>query len=924
MFDIFYFKKAPGLFPHEKQVESLESAQQQCRTRYFWIVDYLCDYNEWDFLWEPAPWEAHCMHAWASQHQKDCGTYLVPKNGFTEIKYHQQQILRLACTDNWNKKQQPNWDYSWHPDPTDPPYVYHFGTQHQCTGGMVYTTPGAVEIKFVSQPIEKTTVDQHWHVPDGLDCATFDFTWHPDELDPPYIYKFGTQHQPTGGPEYHSPGATEIKYLDSMQVVKKDIDSHWTVPDGLDDAFDFTWHPNHDDPPFIYQFGTQWQKTGGPTYTVPGASSVKYIDSQKATKTSTDKHWDDLEYPGFDFTWHPDSTEHAFVYQFGTQWQKTGGPRYTVPGAVDIKYVNQPRFNKTSIEDHWVIPDGIDYEDFDFTWHPDLTEGEYVYQFGTQHQKAGGPIYHMPGATNVKYVAAPRVLRTTIDDNWKIPDNVEIENFDYTWHPDPTDPPYIYQFGTQHQKTGGPQYITPGATETKYVTTVAGSVKAFAKGIVVINHANNEVDETQFDLPILLKTRYINDYLGTLKRCLGKLKDVDFVWVISDINDYTDFDFSWHPEQWQCGMLNVFASNEQKFGDTFFVHVPSFMEKANDCELLEWYQTLNFVENVSVPRLPLPTVHYETDSVVPAVWNHYFDHPLALFYKYTVPETYPTVSLWREKTKTVTPLAKGGESVIVPREAKNHIKSQIYDYPWVDKKSQPVVDAQDCDVIFISNNEPMAEQNWQNLLQICPRAKRSDGVTGRELAYKTAAELSDTDWFYAVFAKTEVLDSFRFDFQPDRLQQAKHYIFHSRNPLNGLEYGAMNINLYCKELVLDTKPGLDFTLSQLHDVVPIVASISRFNTDPWITWRSAFREVLKLKLEVDQGAGPVIQHRLTTWCTVAEGENAEYCLQGANDALEYYATVEGSLEQLQHSFDWAWLEDFYFNKYNRKLWLEVE
>ena len=119
-------------------------------------------------------------------------------------------------------------------------------------------------------------------------------------------------------------------------------------------------------------------------------------------------------------------------------------------------------------------------------------------------------------------------------------------------------------------------------------------------------------------------------------------------------------------------------------------------------------------------------------------------------------------------------------------------------------------------------------------------------------------------------------------------------------------------------------PGLDFTLSAEHAVVPIVASISRFNTDPWVTWRSAFREVLKLKREVDLGAGVEIEYRLRLWCERAVGENAEHCLAGANDALEYYAQTNGDYEALRLSFDWAWLKEYYFNKYNARPWLEVD
>ena len=45
----------------------------------------------------------------------------------------------------------------------------------------------------------------------------------------------------------------------------------------------------------------------------------------------------------------------------------------------------------------------------------------------------------------------------------------------------------------------------------------------------------------------------------------------------------------------------------------------------------------------------------------------------------------------------------------------------------------------------------------------------------------------------------------------------------------------------------------------------------------------------------------------------AEGEYAEYCIKGANDAVEYYNEVGGNYEKLKLSFEWAWLQER-FNK----------
>ena len=81
MFDVFYTGKKPNIFPHERAVNNVEQAQQLSRTRYCWIINYLTDYTDFDFLYEPVPWESNQAHVWPSQHQENGGTWLVPKQG---------------------------------------------------------------------------------------------------------------------------------------------------------------------------------------------------------------------------------------------------------------------------------------------------------------------------------------------------------------------------------------------------------------------------------------------------------------------------------------------------------------------------------------------------------------------------------------------------------------------------------------------------------------------------------------------------------------------------------------------------------------------------------------------------------------------------------------------------------------------------
>ena len=689
--------------------------------------------------------------------------------------------------------------------------------------------------------------------------------------------------------------------------------------------FDFLYVPAPWQAEYTHVWPSQHHEYSG-TYLVPRSGEIKYHFHDRVIPNRECKdHYQILHNSEFDFSWAPHPHDPPYIYVFGNQWwPATVMPtvEYHASGATERKYMTLPKAELPKNPNRlWydVVPDC----DWDYSWVPDPGDPPYIYVFGNQWwpaEKMPTVEYRTPGATERKYVSYPRIMLTPSMQNWTVPDSVDVSEFDFSWVPDPGAPPYIYQFATQHQKTGGPVYTVPGATEVKYLSEIKTRTTRVATAIYEIDHLDGAVGQIP---ETVRRVRYFDNYRDTLIRLAKSIgSEHEYVWVCSSICDYTGFDFSWHPEAWQATMLHVFASNEQKFGDTFFMHVPTFAARAESRALLEWYD-VNFVSNIAVPRRALPVHQHTADSHVSTVRQLQTHAPLTLIANGKIPHKIPAVNLWRAETKTAVPLNKSGSVLIVPREAIPCVKTQLYDYPLIDKTHRSWVPDQSMDVIFISNGESMAEQNWQHLKSICPHARRSDGVNGRELAYKTAAELSTTPWFYAVFAKTEVFDTFKFDYQPDWLQQPKHYIFHSRNPLNGLEYGAMNVNLYNRQLVLDTQPGIDFTLSAAHEVVPICISVSRFNTDPWVTWRSAFREVLKLQLEVDQGADVEIQYRLNTWLTVAQGDNAEWCLAGGQDAVNYYKSVSGNYEKLSLSFDWQWLQDYYYSLYKTTPWLEL-
>jgi hypothetical protein len=90
-------------------------------------------------------------------------------------------------------------------------------------------------------------------------------------------------------------------------------DGYWEIPDDIDTTkFDFTWRPYKFDRPYIHQFGTQHQKTGGPKFIVPNFEGVKYQDCQRAIKlpNKNNRCWRPLINDAIiDYSWHPDETE---------------------------------------------------------------------------------------------------------------------------------------------------------------------------------------------------------------------------------------------------------------------------------------------------------------------------------------------------------------------------------------------------------------------------------------------------------------------------------------------------------------------------------------------------------------------------------------------------------------------------------------
>lgn len=898
----------------------------------------------------PVPWEETHVHVFPSQWQPCGDVFLANKHCADQPVWnfrHEQRAQRKPDQKNWylpDHIDSKTMDFSWHPNSMDPVMNYHFATKWHWDriGGPEYRIPGATDIKFLDLVLADTKSNpEYWYIPDNIDPESIDYTWCPNPADPPMNYHFPVAWgwENIGGPEYRVPGAREEKYIDAFTARTKPDMEHWVIPDNIDrDSFDFSWRPHPAEEPYIYKFPTVWNPVGGPEYHVPGATKEKFIDVQRA-KTMVDMSpWslpEELDAAEIDFSWVPHPQDPPYIYHFSTEYQKNSGLTYTVPGATEIKIIDEIPTKRLQVS-------AIKVLDIFFV---DRMNAMSEIRFDRLKERYP-EIQKIRFANSMLDTIKRCVSRSKTTKFWVISSENDYTDFDFAWHAETWQGYMTHVFGSQWNKWSDTFLINKWEFErnSKWCKSIAEfpnlnfvqdqKVRASddANNIYYVEWGNPDsaaqLEKLRAKYPNIKVTRFVDNYLDTFKRIMSTAT-TEHVWIINSICNYSKFDFSWQPEAWQSEMIHVFPTRFEKRGDTFYIHVESFKKQMVELELLDWFNVINYCDEQIVHHFPAPHHFYTGDDLVTEVKNFHFDFPYAVFSSSPGTVAAPAMCLWSKKDRIASRYTSSGSVSVIPRDAKSEIRTQIYDYPYVNTQNLDFYADESLDIVYISNGEPDADKWYNHLCHVLNtetpgfptlvhdnRIARVSNVNGRAEAYRAAAEASRTPWFFAVFAKLEVNPDFDWSWQPDYWQEPKHYIFHARNPVNGLEYGHQAMIAYNKRLVLETtESGLDFTLSKAHEVVPLLSGTAHFNQDPWMTWRTAFREVLKLKQFEAQSDTMENRHRLRTWLNKAEGDHAEWCLRGATDAVEYYQSVNGDPQELQRSFEWAWLRDYFTERY---------
>lgn len=224
------------------------------------------------------------------------------------------------------------------------------------------------------------------------------------------------------------------------------------------------------------------------------------------------------------------------------------------------------------------------------------------------------------------------------------------------------------------------------------------------------------------------------------------------------------------------------------------------------------------------------------------------------------------------------------------------------------------------DIVFISYNEPNADDNWKALVSRFPYARRIHGVVGIHQAHKTAANLFGlTEKFWVVDGDTQIEESFTFT-PPHDLWEDAVYVYRARNPVNNLMYGYGGIKLLprIKTSMMDVNnTDMSTSISENFFIIEEIASVTCFNTDPFNTWKSAFRECVKLSSKIiDNQVNIETEERLNAWCTLGQDQpHGRWCIKGATAGKEYGKSNAGNIEAIKKINDFNWLND-YFNSIN--------
>jgi hypothetical protein len=165
--------------------------------------------------------------------------------------------------------------------------------------------------------------------------------------------------------------------------------------------------------------------------------------------------------------------------------------------------------------------------------------------------------------------------------------------------------------------------------------------------------------------------------------------------------------------------------------------------------------------------------------------------------------------------------------------------------------------------------------------------------------------------FWIVDADAEIEKDFNFNYYVPVYERKHVHVWRSRNPINDLQYGYGGVKLFPRDLTINMNTNttdMTTSISKHFKAMETVSNMTAFNTDPFNTWKSAFRECVKLSSgAIDRQNEEETKKRLEIWTTVGhDREFGKYALDGAKAGMEFGLSDGSDLKLIN---DFKWLEE---------------
>ena len=506
------------------------------------------------------------------------------------------------------------------------------------------------------------------------------------------------------------------------------------------------------------------------------------------------------------------------------------------------------------------------------------------------------------------------------------PDVTVLEDFNFDFIPDTWDEGKTHVWQKLNPKTNR-QYDYSGVMLCPKVPQTKGRPKYMREPACMQN---------EYPVYYLQASDYKNGLQSVYER-LSAQSNSNMYWVVDAFTQINqDFKFDYYPTQWDQKYVHVFLNEDNAYTSVRLVPKHTFLEQEYTDKEIEnnSFEHLKQINTIASLRPTWPVIHLQSlekeefinavkDIETPFVWTIDPDVKVdqQLLDRGYLPSITQTnnVHAW-QKVNPVTKKVHGygglrlwptslNYSEIKSDDLKlNRIKNLNY-VREIGSTTMPY------DIIFLSYKEPNAGKRFTKLQEhLQTHNPHCNLIWIRDIegifnAHKIASTRVYSKMFWVVDADAEIQKDFIFDYIPDVYDQEVVHVWASKNPITKDEYGYGGVKLFPTEMVKNaTSWGLDFTtgLSSRFKSMPQVSCVTRFNTDAFSTWRSAFRECVKLTLNDDAES----KQRLDTWINTRGDE--EFTAEAVNGALEgntFAKANKNNLAELDKINDFKWLEE---------------